>query len=211
MSYNLRNIKKYKLILIVSSICFISTFLGFKIYEQNNSSDDRNEMNSKVELFEDTNNDIDFSYITLSVTDYEQGIQQGNYLEWQSRYNIVTSTSSLYIDGSISKEGISISNVDEIISFHPESKTDLKDIKSKVDDNEYGIIHWMSLKESEQYAGSLLQDGYVLRRKIITPTYAELYLLDKDDNTLRLIAFREYMLAANLTGDDLPDIESYFK
>lgn len=211
MFHNLRKIKKYRLILTLSSICFISTFLCLKIYEKIHSIDDRNEMNNKVELFDNTMNDIDFSYVTLSVTDYEQVIQPGNFMEWQSRYNIITSTSSLYIDGSISKEGISVSNIDEIISFHPESITVIKDVKSKVKDNEHGIIHWISLKESEQYVGSLLLDGYILRRKIITPTYAELYLLDKDEKTLRIIAFREYMLAAKLTGDDLPDMESYFK
>lgn len=211
MSYNLRSIKKYKLILIGITICFTFSILGFKIYGKKYSRDDRNGINGKVELFENTIDDIDFSYVTMCVTDYEQVIPPGNYLEWQSRYNIVTSTSSLYIDGSISREGISVSNVDEIISFYPESMSEIKDVKSKVKENEYGIIHWMSLKESEQYVSSLILDGYILRRKIVTPTYAELYLLDKDDKTLRIIAFHEYMLAAKLTRDELPDMESYFK
>lgn len=217
MLYHRKETKKSKPIVIVIGLCFVLLLIIIQTYERKFFSDDKNESVSNDESVSDGEsvvdifNDMDLSYVTMSVTDYEQVNQTGDYLEWQSRYSIITSTSTLYMNGRVSKESIDVSNVDEIISFHPEYTNENKEVISKMRDNKDGILHRMILEESEQYVGFLLNNGYSLRRKIITPTYAELYLFDEEFKTIRIIVFREYMLAAKITGDELPTIDSYFK
>lgn len=211
MQYNIRNKTKPYFILIGIAIGLILIAFYTIIREQNDLNKEYLQINNEENTFDNTANYMDFSYITMSVTDYEQESQSGDFLEWQSRYSIITSSSSLYINGYLSKEQIHVSDVDEILSFDPESSIVNKDVKSKVEKNKYGILHCISLEESEQYIAGLLKDGYVLRRKIITPTYVETYLLDTEDRTTRIIAFKEYMLVAKLDRTELPEIKSYFE
>lgn len=199
--------KRYCKIVIIGFVCLmISLAFGITIQKKNT----KDIINNVIEpnLTEEVN---DFSYLTMQVTDYELKTQFRNYTEWQSRYSILTSSSTLYVDDKVYKEDVSVSNLDEIISFYPEDINQEYDYSDKIKEQDTGILYEFLIKESEEYVASLLQKGYVLRRKILTSTYAEVYLFDHQSNTIRVIAFKDKMLTAKIDNNELPEIESYFK
>lgn len=153
----------------------------------------------------------DFSYPTMQITDYEDKDQSGNHIVWECRYSIVTSSSTLYVGGKVYKEDVDCSNLSEIISFHPENIKQEFDFTNRMREQDTGILYEFLIKEAEEYVASLLEKGLTLRRKILTPTYAEVYLLNDKSKTVRIIAFKDKMLMAEIDKNELPEISSYFK
>lgn len=191
----LRNKGKIKVLLIVVGV-FLLFSLGYIL----------------IHIFDDkkkdeNNTDEEDAYIvTMQVIDYED---EG--ATWESRYDITNLSSGLYKDGELINDK-GCDDLKRVINFSPESKSVKANFKDSIKHNdETGIIYELDLSESESYIASLLSNGYSLRRKILSSTYAELYLLDTVGNTVRILCLSDKMLFGELKKNtELPDIESYF-
>jgi hypothetical protein len=149
------------------------------------------------------------TYVTKQVVDYES---KGKPNRWEIRYDIWNSSSSLYKNEKCIKK-LTYGELDKIVDFEPEALVSSHDFTEELNtENDTGIIYEMDLKSSERYIASFLSRGYSYRRKILTPTYAEVYLYDAVGNTIRVLAFQDKLLIATLYEDTtLPRIEGYFK
>ncbi len=149
------------------------------------------------------------TYVTKQVVDYES---KGKPNRWEIRYDIWNSSSSLYKNEKYIKK-LTYGELDKIVDFEPEALVSSHDSTEELNtENETGIVYEMDLKSSERYIASLLSRGYSYQRKILTSTYAEVYLFDAVGNTIRVLAFQDKLLIATLYEDTtLPTIEGYFK
>lgn len=191
---SIKNIRIKYIILIISSIIIIC---------------------SLVMLFKDENETLEVTHITLvtkQVVDYAIN-NESQITILETRYNINDATSNLYKNGEIIKEVPSM-GIQEIITFNPEkyAHVHLETNKSKNEDkHDTGIIYDLDIETSNKYVASLINNGYQMQRKILTPTYAEIYLINAKGERLRLLCFNDLMLMGKLNEDViLPNIESYF-
>lgn len=197
--------EKRKKILIVI-ICFIvvgllSTFL----LVMKNTGDD-----SGIEEIATTNVLKEMSYSTLKVVDYEKMLDSGNYVEWEVRYSPIKNVSILYKNNNEQKDTYVATSIQETVDFQPEKLNVTNSYDKKIEGNDTGILYQTSLKESEEYVAFLISRGYKIRRKILTPNYAEIYLYDDSNNTIRVLIFDKIMLKSVLDSNELPEIDSYF-
>lgn len=190
-----RNKGKIKILLIVAGV-FLLFYLGYILIHI--FGDEKKDINNTAEE--------DSYIVTMQVVDYED---EG--ATWESRYDITNLSSSLYKNGKLINDK-GIDDLKRIINFSPESKSVKANFKDSITHNdETGIIYELDLSESENYIASLLSNGYSIRRKILSSTCAEIYLLDTGGNTVRILCLSDKMLFGELNKNTaLPNIESYF-
>ncbi len=191
----LRNKGKTRILLLIVGVLIMFYLIYFLIHLFYNEKKDVN------------NTDEGDSYIvTMQVIDFED-----DDAIWESRYDVTNLSSCLYKNGKLI-DGKGCDDLKRIINFSPESSTIEADFADSIkDNNETGIIYELDLYESENYIASLLSKGYSMRRKILTSTYAELYLFDTEGNTVRILCLSDKMLIGELyENTKIPDIESYF-
>lgn len=152
----------------------------------------------------------ELTYITSKVVDYENEVENGDYVEWEVRYNIITDTSKLYKNNQEQKDMFVAKSAQEAMNFNPENLTDFYDFEKNIEKNYAGIMYEFSQAESEEYVASLLNKGYKMRRKVLTPSYVEVYLYDNSHYTVRVLVFDEILLTSILDSNELPGITSYF-
>lgn len=152
----------------------------------------------------------ELSYTTLKVVEYEEKLENGNTVEWEVRYSPITNSSALYKNSQEQKDTLVANSSQEALNFNPERLTTSYYDNKKINDNDTGILYEYSLQESEEYIASLISDGYTIRRKILTPNYAEVYLYDDLNNTIRALIFENIMLTSVMDSNELPEMISYF-
>lgn len=167
-------------------------------------------LNKNKDDMEETVIEEAITHVTLQVIDYSNDLEDKPII-WERVYNTQNATTTLYADG---KEIKSYSGgvIDKVIDFSPETLEEVTtDKKSLSEDEKIGIIYLFSMNESQAYVADLLNNGYSLMRKVLTSNYAEVYLKNSDDKTIRILVFSDKMLMAELdAGVELDAIESYF-
>mgnify|MGYP000939491114 CR=1 FL=1 len=164
--------------------------------------------------FKDANKmDIEYELMVMSVVDFEDNIATNKA---EARYSVTERATKLYINGEYVKTiSLTIGSDISLIEFQPELK--LKDISySNIDLGDYksDIRHTysMDIRTTEEYVVSLIKnEGYKLLRRVNAVSYCEAYLLDKDNNIIRIVATSDRMMMAPLKSNvGLREITNYF-
>lgn len=201
--------KRKKTRILIVSLCFIFIFillLGVFLYVKKSITD----VEQAKEDAETSDVLEELSYITFKVVEYEETLENGNTVEWEVRYSPITNSSVLYKNSQKQKDVFVAKSAQEVLKFNPEELSSSSNDNRKVNDNDSGILYEYSLQESEEYVASLIRRGYTMRRKILTPNYAEVYLYDSLNNTFRVLVFDNVMLASVMDSNELPEMVSYF-
>lgn len=200
--------KRRYIIIIIATLVICCAVVGLVVYKQ------KNEKGNKRSEEDATDTEIPCELPILIVTDFEDN-KLSNKIE--AVYSVGGKKTKLYKNGDYIGDSNLIADENiGLMEFNPEKHTDeINFTSSSIEKYSSGIAYTynMDTKTSEYYISTLMSSKeYNIIRKVITPTYCEVYLKNNKGDILRVIVTSDLMVKANLkTGTGMKDIMSYFE